>query len=168
MHRITKADLQLRIDTLNDLTSSPMEAYAKDESGEYIRTPKGLVARGGHYHLNWAYSGVGVDQMCDGGGSDDIIPRGTKRETYDRLGALIQGIRLGQKAAPPVHVVAAAPLDRNGNPRRVSVKVCPTMGVIGTADHGYRGAPKDYGREALRLHVSATEYKELVAMDATD
>ena len=161
MHRLTKAALQHRIDTLNELTGQPMEPW-----NPVRREDGGLAANVGNYHLDWAYGGVAVDQMHNVGGAVvDIIQRGTKRETYDRLGALIQGIRIGQKTAPPVHVVAAAPLDRNGNPRRVSVKVCPTMGVVGTADHGYRGAPKDYGREALRLHVSATEYKELVAME---
>jgi len=105
MHRITKADLQQRIDTLNEMTGQPMEPW-----NPVRREDGGLAANVGHYHLDWTYGGVGVDQMHNvGGGVVDIIPRGTKRETYNRLGALIQGIRLGQQTAPPVHVVAAAP-----------------------------------------------------------
>ena len=96
MHRITKADLQLRIDTLNEITGQPMEAW-----NPVRREDGGLAANAGHYYLQWAYGGVRVEQMCEGGGARDITPRGTKRETYARLVALIEGIRIGQKTAPP-------------------------------------------------------------------
>tara|TARA_Y100001970_G_C13956246_1_gene710854 strand:+ start:122 stop:631 length:510 start_codon:yes stop_codon:yes gene_type:complete len=164
MERITKKHLDSRIELLNEITGQPMEAYAKDDAGECLRINGCLVSCSGHYLLNWAYGAVGVDQMSSGGGARDILPLGTKRETYERLNALIDGIRIGQQTAPPVHIVAAAPHDRNGNPRRVSVQISPTRGIIETADHGYRGAPKHYSYEAMRVHVSATEYKELVAM----
>jgi len=93
MHRITKADLQLRIDTLNEITGQPMEPW-----NPVRREDGGLAANVGNYHLDWVYGGVLVDQMHNVNGAVvDIIHRGTKRETYDRLGALIQGIRIGQQ-----------------------------------------------------------------------
>lgn len=158
MNRITKKQLETRIDTLNSMTGQPMEPYAP-----VCRKDGGLMSNAGHYHLNWAYGGVGVDQMCSGGGARDILPLGTKRETYERLGSMIEGIRIGQKTAPPVHIVAAAPHDRNGNPRRVSVQVSGDR-VVDTNDHGYSGPPRDYGPEALRVSVSATEYKGLLSL----
>jgi hypothetical protein len=130
MDRITKKRLQTRIDTLNSMTGQPMEAYAKDETGEYIRKPKGLVPCPGHYHLDSAYGGVAVDQMAEGGGVRVIIDRGTNRAVWDQLGAMIEGIRIGQKTAPPVHIVAAAPNCPNGNPRRVSVSAADYKGLL--------------------------------------
>ena len=66
MERITKKHLETRIELLNEMTGQPMGAYAKDDAGEYLRLNGCLVPCGGHYHLNWAYGGVGVDQMSSG------------------------------------------------------------------------------------------------------
>ncbi len=158
MDRITKKRLQTRIDTLNSMTGQPMEPYAPVR-----REDGGLMSNAGHYLLDWAYGGVGVEQMAEGGGVRIIIDRGTNRSIWDQLGAMIEGIRIGQKTAPPVHIVAAAPNDRNGNPRRVSVQVSRDR-VVDTNDHGYSGPPRDYGPEALRVAVSASEYREFLSL----
>jgi len=163
MQRITKADLQRQADRLNKLTGSPLEHFAPYRGSCRMRR---LSFNVGHYRIDYAYGGVELERIAnEGGGVTTPLNTGhiPKRELYNLLGAFIRGIELGQQAAPPVHIVAAAPHCPNGNPRRVSVKIAGDR-VVDTNDHGYSGPPKHYGPEALRVAVSATQYKGLLAM----
>ena len=161
MERMTKKRRQTRIDTLNSMTGQPMEPYAPVR-----REDGGLMSNTGHYQIDYAYGGAELEQVTNEcGGVSTPLNTGhiTKRQLYDLLRAMIEGIRIGQQTARPVHIVAAAPHDRNGNPRRVSVQVSGDR-VVDTNDHGYSGPPRDYGPEALRVSVSATEYKGLLSL----
>lgn len=85
--RITEKDLQGRIDWLNKLTGNPKQPYnQRFEGGEFTANP-------GNYHLDSAYGGYGLQQMCEGGGTRKIIGGFyPKRELYVLLNAYIDGI----------------------------------------------------------------------------
>lgn len=90
---INKAALEQQIDRLNDMTGQPMEPYNYDAKNCYVSQP-------GNYHLDWAYGGVCVEQMCEGGGVRTIIAGyETKRITYEKLCTYIDGIADAQRKA---------------------------------------------------------------------
>jgi len=83
--RITEKDLQGRIDWLNSLTGHNLQPYGP-KAGGYVANP-------GNYHLDSAYSGHGLAQMCEGGGVRKIIGGFyPKKELYELLNAYISGI----------------------------------------------------------------------------
>jgi hypothetical protein len=90
MNRITKKQLQARIDTINIILGTPENPYTRTESG--------LSANVGNFHLSEAYGGYGVGLMTDGGGSSDPIWRGhiSARDAYDRISAFIAGIQFSK------------------------------------------------------------------------
>ena len=90
MNRITKKQLQARIDTINSILGTPENPYTRTESG--------LSANVGNFHLSEAYGGYGVGLMTDGGGSSDPIWRGhiSARDAYDRISAFIAGIQFSK------------------------------------------------------------------------
>jgi hypothetical protein len=93
MTRITDKDLENVIKYLNIETNSPLESYAKGEDGKYHAQP-------GNYHLYSAYGAYGLHRMGnESGGTSRILPLMTKRELYDQIHVLRQGIRLGQELA---------------------------------------------------------------------
>jgi len=87
MQRITKKQLQARIDTINSILGMPETPYT--------RTDEKLVANIGNFSLSQAYGGYGVHLMCNehGGVSTPIwnghIPA---RDAYDRISAFIAGL----------------------------------------------------------------------------
>jgi len=90
MERITEKMLQMRIDRLNTITENPLTPYSKGEDGKHR-------ANVGNYRLDIAYGGYALEQMCnDGGGVNSVLSRGTKRELFDKLCALIRGIEIGR------------------------------------------------------------------------
>lgn len=92
MDRMTKAMLTSRLDALNDALDLPREPYAaeRDANG-------GLRANDGAFLLDWAYGGVRLSRMCKGGGERDISGRGTMRECYTFIDAMLAGIALVKK-----------------------------------------------------------------------
>jgi hypothetical protein len=90
MQRITKKQLQARIDTINHILKTPETPYTQTEAG--------LSANVGNFHLSEAYGGYGVGLMTDGGGSSDPIWRGhiSARDAYDRISAFIAGIQFSK------------------------------------------------------------------------
>lgn len=72
--------------------------------------------------------------------------------TYPRPASLSKAV---------LSVVIAAPNDRNGNPRRLSLYLNRNGEPIGHEVHGYHGPTQWVPRvaEGPRVNVSATEYK---------
>jgi len=87
MDRITLKRLDSIVDHINSVLDMPETPYAvqRDDRG-------GLVANAGNYHLDCAYGGYMLVRMCEGGGTRDMSPRGTKRETYNYCRAFLAGI----------------------------------------------------------------------------
>ena len=90
MERITRAQLDAAVDMLNHMTGNNSKPY-RENGGKW-------VANLGNYHINGAYGGVALHQMCnEGGGIRDIFSSGhmTKRELFDRIHAYRYGIQAG-------------------------------------------------------------------------
>ena len=82
--RMSKSTLKALVNQLNDSAGMNRRAYTKDERGHYQPNP-------GTYTLDWAYGGVRLAQMCEGGGQRDLTPRGNMRETYNAIQWLLLG-----------------------------------------------------------------------------
>jgi hypothetical protein len=90
MDRITKTKLQHVLDAINHAAGRKLEPWTQDASGRYR-------ANVGTYVLDWAYGGVRLSQITsEGGGERDITGRGTKRETYYRMHAFLDGLYAAQ------------------------------------------------------------------------
>lgn len=84
--RINQADLYNVLRRINDTTGNQQEAWTKQEDGTFKANP-------GTYVLDWAYGGVQLAQLVnDGGGERNITGRGTKRETYHKMHAFLNGL----------------------------------------------------------------------------
>ena len=85
--RVTKEMLEDLCETINEVTGNPTEPYTMID-GKY--TPNA-----GNYHLDWAYGGVGLQQMCETGSGTRKILGGffPKRELGELMQAYLQGIR---------------------------------------------------------------------------
>lgn len=85
MQRITQAQLSYAVERINEGTKSPLTPYTKVDGK--------LVANIGNFHIYGAYGGYGLHRMCnEGGGITQIIGISTKRELYNQLQAMINGI----------------------------------------------------------------------------
>jgi hypothetical protein len=85
MERITQAQLNYAVERINVNTKSPLTPYTKVDGR--------LVANIGNFHIYGAYGGYGLHRMCnEGGGITQIIGISTKRELYNQLQAMINGI----------------------------------------------------------------------------
>ena len=88
MHRITQNNLEALCEAINRAAGTPLTNYTKH--------PDGTIAPNAHnYHLDGAYGGWGLCQMCEEGtGVRDIIGgHMPKRELYDRMQAFLAGLR---------------------------------------------------------------------------
>lgn len=86
--RISKSDLEQAVRVINTRMGLPLETYTKDAAGKY--QPNANV-----YHLDGAYGGWKLAQMCETGtGTRDVLGGGyvSKRELYDKLQAFIAGL----------------------------------------------------------------------------
>ena len=93
--RITNAMLDQLCKQINEATGSPTHTWTKGADGR-------MTASLGHYHIDGAYGGVALQRMCsEGGGVTTVIPRGTKRELYDRMRAYMDGIKAGRTGESP-------------------------------------------------------------------
>jgi len=83
--RITQKMLDQKVDCLNEITKSPAEPYTQ-----------GKGANAGNYHIDYAYGGVSLHRISNGGGSNDVFNCGhvPKRELYYRIASYIDGIIL--------------------------------------------------------------------------
>jgi hypothetical protein len=88
MQRITKKQLQSRIETINSILNRPLTPYTQADGK--------LIANIGNFSLSQAYGGYCVHLMVnDGGGVSTPIWNGhiTAREAYDRISAFISGLQ---------------------------------------------------------------------------
>ena len=95
--RVTKSDLERKIDLLNQITNNPEKPYA--DGYEVVNGINRLKANAGNYHLAGAYGGWELQQMSKGGGTRDVLSSGytTKKDLYYLICAFIDGIEEGQK-----------------------------------------------------------------------
>jgi hypothetical protein len=85
-NRITEKDLRNLVRILNEETGNPVE-YVNSETRK---------CNPGNFHLDIAYGGFALCQTVnDGGGSKNVIGRGTKAELYNQ----IQTFRAGMQYA---------------------------------------------------------------------
>ena len=81
MERITNRHLDVRLAYLNDLL------------GVGAATPGVYDPAPGRHYIGSQLGGYRVEAFCTGGGSRDVQPRrGTRRQAFDFLGAMIAGI----------------------------------------------------------------------------
>jgi hypothetical protein len=91
MNRITRKELDYFVNELNLLTNNPLKPYEQIDGK--------LIGQIGNYHLYGAYGSTALHQtMNNGGGIKEIFGLSTKRELYNKIRALIQGIELGKAA----------------------------------------------------------------------
>ena len=91
MDRISRKDLDYFVNELNVLTNNPLKPY-EQVNGK-------LIGQIGNYHLYGAYGAIALHQtMNNGGGVHEIFALSTKRELYNKIRAMIQGIELGKAA----------------------------------------------------------------------
>lgn len=87
MNRITKKQLQSRIDTINSILNRPSTPYSQVDGN--------LIANIGNLSLSQAYGGYGVHLMVnESGGVSNPIWHGhiPARDAYWRLCAFISGL----------------------------------------------------------------------------
>jgi hypothetical protein len=84
MKRVTESQLNAVVKRLNHLTGSPIEPYS--------RTPDGLVANIGNFHLDFAYGMVRLVRMHNANGAVNTVTQyGTKRECLGEMYAFESG-----------------------------------------------------------------------------
>lgn len=95
MERVSQRNIDRVLDRLNQTTGNPKDPYTKCDPSK--KFPSGYRCNVGNYHYSSQAGGVAIEQMMEGGGVRTIIDRGTKREVYEKLHALIDGIDIGQR-----------------------------------------------------------------------
>lgn len=88
MNRITKKNLQARIETINSILNRPATPYSQVEGK--------LTANIGNFSLSQCYGGYCVHLMVnDGGGVSTPIWAGhiPARDAYERISAFIAGLQ---------------------------------------------------------------------------
>lgn len=89
MNRISVNDIERHIEILNVMFKFHTERWRFDKS------EKRLVANVGTFYLYHDLTGYRLEQVCNKhGGASDRSPIGTKREAYDYVRAMIQGVEL--------------------------------------------------------------------------
>jgi hypothetical protein len=87
MTRITKKQLQARIETINSILGMPETPFTVHEDG--TRT-----VNEGVFILTQAYGGYGVGKMSEEGGTWSVVWNGhiPARDAYERISAFIAGL----------------------------------------------------------------------------
>ena len=87
-NRITQKDLNAAVERLNRTLGRELATYTKTDTG--------YTPNAGVYHIDSAYGGFRLCAMSNTKGctgSRDISPRGTRREVYEYIHAMLTGIR---------------------------------------------------------------------------
>ena len=88
-NQITLGMLEARVTMLNNALDQPTEYWDKVSARPCHNV--------GHYYIGRAYGGYRLEQISSGtGAARDISPRGTKRETWDYVTAMIAGVEAAQ------------------------------------------------------------------------
>jgi hypothetical protein len=83
---VTQKQLEAVVERINTITKSPIETWKRDKNNK-------LKAQIGNYHLYGAYGAVALHRIVsDGGGVEEIIHLGTKRELLNCMWAYISGL----------------------------------------------------------------------------
>ena len=87
MNKITIKQLQAVVDRINRIAGTPMVSYVNGDDGKFHSQPN-------NFHLDFAYGGVQLVQMCNEGGGTRNITQGhvPKRELFDLMQAFIAGM----------------------------------------------------------------------------
>ena len=94
MQRITEKQIESALARLNTATNSPAAAYVRDADGVY-------TAQVGNWHASGAYGGVQLQRMHNtSGGVASFGGYGTKRELYERIHAMLDGLRVASTLSP--------------------------------------------------------------------
>lgn len=91
MQRITKKQLQARIETINSILNRPVTPYSQVEGK--------LTANIGNFSISQAYGGFGVHLMTnESGGVSTPIWNGhiSARDAYERISAFISGLQFSK------------------------------------------------------------------------
>ena len=89
MQRITKATLEARIRHLNERTGNPVEPYKLNEDTDRYE------AQIGCFYVGKAYGGYRLEQIVNSGGAcRDVSLRGTRREVFTFIGAMLTGFQI--------------------------------------------------------------------------
>ena len=84
--QVTKQDLQKVLDAINSAAGQKLEPWYLGSDGRWY-------ANIGTYVLDWAIGGVKLCRLDNkSGGVSDVTLRGTKRETYERMQAFLDGL----------------------------------------------------------------------------
>lgn len=88
MARINMKQLEKVVWLLNDIAGTPQEQYTRGKDGK-------LTPNANCYHLSGAYGGWQLNQMCQGGGTRNVLHAGhqSKRVTYDLIHAYMSALR---------------------------------------------------------------------------
>jgi hypothetical protein len=89
--QITLSMLKNKIEYLNQITNSPVKPYS-EVNGK-------IIANIDNFHLYQAYGAFGLHRMVNEGGGvtqNHIYGLHTKRELFDRLSVLINGIEFNK------------------------------------------------------------------------
>ena len=94
-YRINKANLTARVDALNKALDRPIAPYVIDlferNAGDRYR------AQIGNFHIGYSYNACQLHEMMnEHGGITTHGPAGTKREVYEYIGGLLDGIRMAR------------------------------------------------------------------------
>ena len=89
---ITNKQLESALERLNDSLGLAHGAYKEERDSR-----GGLVANAGTYVKDYAYGGASLCRMCEGGGQSTVSARGTKRECYTYIQAMLDGIRAARR-----------------------------------------------------------------------
>lgn len=88
-NRINQADLEAVVERINHATKQPLTSYITKD-GQHL-------PQKGNYHLDYAYGGVALHQMCDdkSGAIRDIFHGHYKKsELYERMHSLLKGMEI--------------------------------------------------------------------------
>lgn len=90
--RITLKQIEAVIEWLNQELKRPLKPYENIDGK--------LTAQIGNFHLYQAYGAFGLHEMrTEGGGVKTIIHLGTKKELFNSIHRLLDGIRLEREIA---------------------------------------------------------------------
>ena len=92
-YRVTLQMIEQRINYLNEVTDNPKTPWTRNANGSNS-------ANVGNYHLGGANGGVKLEQMVGPSGEErDVLSCGytTKRDLYNRLCAMLDGIEVVRK-----------------------------------------------------------------------
>ena len=90
--RITKQDLERKVELLNHITGNPKEPYTFGNRD--INRVRKCKHNPGCYHIDKAYCGYELVQMHESGGVSDVLRTGhiPKKELYNMMSAYMEGI----------------------------------------------------------------------------